>query len=119
MDIPDAGYRHIGACDALESLVLMYCRDTTDVATSHLTRLPHLRRYFASYTQITDETPRLLAGIESLEEVTFSACARLTDGGLFALARLPRLRVLRVSGRGVTPAVGAGFPAGVAVHYSV
>lgn len=29
MDVPDAGYRHIGQCTALDSLVLMYCGDTT------------------------------------------------------------------------------------------
>lgn len=118
MDIPDAGYRHIGKCHALESLVLMYCRSTTDVATSHLTQLPTLRKYFASYTQITDETPRLLSGVESLEEITFSACAGLTNAGVGALARLPRLRVLRVSGSGVTPDVASPFPAHVTVHYS-
>lgn len=118
MDIPDAGYRHIGKCLALESLVLMYCRSTTDVATSHITPLPNLRQYFASYTQITDETPRLLSGVDSLEEVTFSACAGLTDAGVGALARLPRLRVLRVSGRGLTPTVTSHFPARVTVHYS-
>lgn len=118
MDIPDAGYRHIGKCHALESLVLMYCRSTTDVATSHITQLPHLRQYFASYTQITDETPRLLSGVDSLEEITFSACAGLTDAGVGALARLPRLRVLSVSGRGVTPDVASHFPSSVTVHYS-
>ena len=36
MDVPDAGYRHIGKCAELESLVLMYCRDTTDAATEHI-----------------------------------------------------------------------------------
>ena len=27
MDVPDEGYRHIGACEHLDSLVLMYCRE--------------------------------------------------------------------------------------------
>lgn len=119
MDIPDAGYRHIGKCLALESLVLMYCRSTTDVATSHITQLPNLRKYFASYTQITDETPRLLSGVDSLEEITFSACAGISDAGVAALARLPRLRSLSVSGRGLTPQVSTPFPASVTVHYSI
>ena len=39
MDVPDAGYRHIGRCERLESLILMYCRDTTDAATEHITGL--------------------------------------------------------------------------------
>src|SRR5262249_47675313 len=54
MDIPDEGYRHIARCEMLESLVLMYCRDTGDVATEHLVALPRLKHYFASYNRITD-----------------------------------------------------------------
>ena len=46
MDVPDAGYRHVGRCEQLESLILMYCRDTTDVATEHITGLRHLSYYF-------------------------------------------------------------------------
>ena len=42
MDIPDAGYRHVGKCERLESLILMYCRDTTDAATEHITGLRKL-----------------------------------------------------------------------------
>ncbi len=119
MDIPDAGYRHIGQCSHLDSLVLMYCRDTTDVATSHITQLPRLTSYFASYTQITDATPGLLAGMDSLERVTFDSCAGLTNSGLSALARLPRLRELSISGRGLTPDVVTAFPASVTVNFSL
>jgi Leucine-rich repeat (LRR) protein len=119
MDIPDAGYRHIGQCERLTSLQLMYCRDTTDAATEHIVGLPQLRRYFASYTQITDRTPALLATMSSLEETTFDSCAQLTDAGIASLAVLPRLRELRVSGRGITSAVGKPFPPGVTVHYSL
>src|SRR4029078_4594029 len=35
MDVPAAAYRHVGRCANLESLILMYCRDTTDAATEH------------------------------------------------------------------------------------
>ena len=45
MDVPDAGYRHIGTCEHLESLILMYCRHTTDAATEHLAGLRHLTEY--------------------------------------------------------------------------
>ena len=62
MDIPDAGCRHIGRCGELEALVLMDCRDTTDLATEHITGLSRLTYYFNSYTTITDRTPALLAG---------------------------------------------------------
>ena len=117
MDVPDAGYRHIGRCTRLEALLLMYCRDTTDAATEQITGLTHLRRYFNSYTTITDRTPALLSAMDSLEEVTFDACHNLTDDGVGALARLPRLRALRVAGNGLTANVLTRFPSGVTVHY--
>ena len=116
MDIPDAGYRHIGKCERLESLVLMYCRDTTDAATEHIVGLPKLSYYFNSYTTITDRTPELLSGMNTLERVTFDTCHGLTDAGVAKLARLPRLKELRVSGRRITDAVGTMFPASVAVN---
>lgn len=119
MDIPDSGYKHIGRCDNLEALILMYCRDTTDRATEQVTGLPNLRRYFASYTRITDRTPELLSGIVSLERVTFDSCAGLTNAGIAALARLPRLREVSISGQGITADVVKAFPAGVEVRYSL
>ena len=116
MDIPDAGYRHIGKCDRLESLILMYCRDTTDAATEHITGLTKLSYYFNSYTTITDRTPELLSGMNSLERITFDACHGLTNAGVARLARLPKLRELRVSGRKITTDVVSMFPPGVNVH---
>ncbi len=116
MDVPDAGYRHIGRCADLDSLILMYCRDTTDAATAHLTGLGKLTYYFNSYTTITDRTPAILSTLDSLERITFDTCHGLTDAGIVSLARLPRLRELSVSGRGVTAAVGRPFPPTVAVH---
>jgi hypothetical protein len=116
MDIPDEGYRHVGRCEGLKTLTLMYCRDTTDAATAHITRLPRLSSYFNSYTTITNRTPELLSGMDTLERITFDACHGLTNAGIAKLARLPLLKELRVSGRGVTDGVGAAFPAAVAVH---
>lgn len=118
IDILDAGYRHIGKCADLESLVLMYCRDTTDAATEHLTGLVKLKNYFNSYTTITDRTPEILSGMNSLETVTFDACHNLTNDGIARLAQLPRLRELRVSGNGLTRDVVKAFPSRVAVLYS-
>ncbi len=119
MGIPDEGYRHIGRCEGLESLVLMYCRESADRATGHLVGLPRLQRYFASYTRITDRTPELLAGIDALEEVEFTGCAGLTDAGLGNLARLPALRRLTVSGgRRVTGSFVTAFGTGVRARYS-
>lgn len=117
MDVPDAGYRHIGRCTSLESLVLMYCRETGDEATSHITGLPRLTKYFASYTRATDRTPELLATIPSLEGVTFDSCAAITNAGIAHLAQLPRLRELSVSGARITSEVLASFGAGVQVKY--
>jgi hypothetical protein len=118
MDIPDEGYRHIALCAGLESLILMYCRETGDAATEHLVRLPRLRNYFASYTQITDRTPELLSRMDSLESITLSDCVGVTDIGLAHLARLPRLRALRVSGPHITDAITRAFPTRVRVHRS-
>jgi hypothetical protein len=115
MDVPDAGYRHIGKCERLESLILMYCRDTTDAATEHITELRRLSYYFNSYTTITDRTPELLSTMDSLERITFDTCHGLTNVGIARLARLPKLRELRVSGRAVTPEVRTAFPLAVEV----
>ena len=119
MDVPDDGYVHVGRCEGLESLVLMYCRETTDVSTQHIVRLPGLRKYFASYNRITDRTPELLSEMQSLEEITFDTCTSLTNSGVAALARLRRLRELRVSSMPhVTADVAAAFQEGVRVSYS-
>jgi hypothetical protein len=115
MDVPDAGYRHIGQCRDLESLILMYCRDTTDAATEHITGLSKLTYYFNSYTTITDRTPALLSTMTSLERITLDSCHNLTDAGVAQLARLPGLRALRVSGMRVSPGVASVFPPTVAV----
>jgi Leucine-rich repeat (LRR) protein len=115
MGIPDAGYRHIGQCVDLESLILMYCRDTTDAATEHLTGLKKLARYFNSYTTITDRTPEILSTLDSLAEVTFDNCHNLTNAGIAKLAKLPKLVKLRVQARDVTSDVGAAFAARVTV----
>jgi hypothetical protein len=118
IDVPDSGYRHIGKCAELESLVLMYCRNTTDAATEHLTGLTKLKNYFNSYTTITDRTPEILSGMNSLETVTFDACHNLTNDGVAKLAQLSNLKVLRVSGNGLTRDVVKAFSSRVAVHYS-
>ena len=116
MDVPDAGYRHIGQCGRLESLILMYCRETTDTATRHITGLRNLSYYFKTYTTITDRTPELLSTMDSLERVTSDACHGLTNAGVARLARLPKLRELRVSGKGVTSEIRAAFSPRVGVH---
>lgn len=118
MDVPDASYRHIGRCARLESLVLMYCRDTGDEATSHLTGLGQLRSYFASYTRITDRTPEVLSGLDSLERVVLDTCVGVSTTGVTALARLPNLREVSVSGMPrVTREVAAAFTPGVRVRW--
>jgi hypothetical protein len=119
MDVPDEGYRHIARCDALESLILMYCRETSDAATEHIVRLQQLKYYFASYTRITDRTPELLSHMDSLERITLDGCAAVTNTGLAHLTRLPHLRELRVSGPQITPDIVSNFPHTVRIHYSL
>jgi len=120
MDVPDEGYRYVGRCERLQSLVLMYCRETGDRATEHIAGLPNLKTYFASYNLITDRTPAILSGMDTLEQVTFDSCSRLTNAGVATLARLPKLRELCLSGM---PKVAADvvniFPPSVRVRYSV
>jgi hypothetical protein len=119
MDVPDEGYRHIARCVNLESLILMYCRDTSDAATEHIVRMPLLKYYFASYTRVTDLTPELLSRMESLERITLDGCAGVSNTGLAHLTRLPRLRELRVSGPGITSDIVSAFPARTRVYYSL
>jgi hypothetical protein len=118
MDVPDPGYQHIARCEGLESLVLMYCRETSDSATEHLVKLPNLKSYFASYTRITDRTPELLSNMASLERITFSGCAGVTNAGLAHLARLPRLKELSLSGPGISEDIVKVFPQRVRIKYS-
>lgn len=119
MDVSDEGFRHVGRCQQLESLILMYCRDTTDIATEHIQSLPNLKKYHAGYTQITDRTLEMLSRMSSLEEVSFEGCKSITDAGLTALATLPRLRELSIGGSpGVTRAGISAFPNNNRVNYS-
>lgn len=118
MDVSDDGFRHVGRCRQLESLILMYCRDTTDVATEHIQTLPNLKKYHAGYTQITDRTLEMLSRMSSLEEVSFEGCKGITDAGLTALTSLPRLRELSIGGSpGVTRAAISAFPNTIHVNY--
>jgi RNA polymerase sigma factor (sigma-70 family) len=119
MDAPDDGYRHIGRCEQLESLVLMYCRETGDTATEHLAGLDKLKSYFASYTKITDRSLHILSRMPSLERIAFYGCAGVTNEGVVALAGLPRLREVEISGPQISPACAAAFPASVRVEISI
>lgn len=118
MDVPDDGYRHIGRCTKLESLVLMYCRETTDVATEHIGGLPGLKKYFASYIKITDRSMEILSRMTSLEEISFYGCPGVTNAGVVLLAALPHLREVRAAGPQITRECAAAFPAGVRVEIS-
>jgi hypothetical protein len=117
MDVSDDGFRHVGRCEKLESLWCMYCRDTGDAATEHLTGL-QLKTYYAGKTRITDRSLALLGRMTSLEKLEFWQTAGISDAGLAALAKLPRLRELSISGAPrVTRQGMAVFPAGVRVDY--
>jgi hypothetical protein len=116
--VQDDGFRHVGRCERLERLTCMYCRDTTDAATAHITALP-LQYYYAGLTQITDRSLELLGGTNTLEQIEFYECTHISDAGLPALAKLPRLREVSVAGSpGVTHTGMQVFPARVRARYS-
>ena len=118
MDVSDAGFRHIGRSQQLESLILMYCRDTTDVATSHLVGMTNLKKYHAGYTLITDASLEMLSEIKSLEQMSFEGCKFITDAGIPFLTNLPRLREISIGGcPKVTRSGVTGFGSGVRVNY--
>ena len=118
MDFTDDGFRHIGRSQQLESLILMYCRDTTDVATSHIKGMSNLKKYHAGYTLITDRSLELLSQIKSLEEISFEGCKFITDAGIPSLTALPRLREISIGGcPKVTRSGVTGFSSGVRVNY--
>jgi hypothetical protein len=118
MDVSDDGFRHVGRCERLESLILMYCRDTGDVATGHITGMPNLKKYHAGYNLITDTSLELLARINSLEELSFEGCKFITAAGIPFLTTLPRLRAISVGGcPNVTESAMTGFAGDVQVNY--
>jgi hypothetical protein len=118
IDVRDAGFVHVGRCTQLVRLTCMYCRETTDAATGHITRLP-LTYYYAGLTKITDRSLELLGRISSLEQVEFYECNGITDAGLPFLATLPRLREVALEGSpGITLAGTRVFQAHVHVRYS-
>ena len=118
MDVPDAGFRHVGRCAQLEKLTCMYCRDTGDAATEHIAGLSRLKHYYAGQTLITDRSLEILGGMTSLEEVQLSACAGISDAGLVHLARLPRLRQVSVDATARVTRAGIGvFPPRVHVDF--
>jgi len=120
MDVTDAGFRHVGACEKLEGLWCMYCRDTTDAATEHIAGLTKLKSYYAGLTQITDRSLEILGQISSLERMELYECKNITNAGLAFLAHLPRLREVDLHGLpNVTWEGTKVFPAPVRVKYSV
>jgi hypothetical protein len=98
MDVTDAGFRHVGACERLEDLWCMYCRETTDTATEHLANLSRLTSYYAGMTRITDRSLEILARLQTLERLEFWENGGITDAGIGALATLPGLRELTIGG---------------------
>src|SRR5688572_11816400 len=119
MDVQDAGFRHVGRCESLEALWCMYCRDTTDTATGHISGLTKLVTYYAGATKITDRSLDILGDMPSLERLTFWNCPGITAAGAQSLSKLPRLREITFDDCSrITPDVAAIFPAHVRVNVS-
>jgi hypothetical protein len=118
MDVSDDGFRHIGRCEQLESLILMYCRETGDVATSHIAGLSNLKKYHAGNTLITDRSLEMLGRMNSLEEISFEGCKFISDAGINFLTTLPRLREISIGGCPKVTRTGVtGFASSVGVNY--
>jgi hypothetical protein len=119
IDVSDAGFRHVGGCENLESLYCMYCRDTGDIATEHIRGLRKLRRYYAGMTQITDRSLEILSQMEAFEKLEFCQCMSITDAGVAHLAALPRLQRIEIhNSPKVSRSVTQLFRQGVDVRYS-
>ena len=117
MDVPDAGFRHIGRCENLRELWCMYCRDTGDEATEHIKGLD-LKTYYAGATQITDRSLELLGQMSSLDSLEFYECSRITNAGVAHLAGMPRLKEITIGGSPNVTRVGMSvFPAAIRVNY--
>jgi hypothetical protein len=96
----------------------MYCRDTGDVATSHLSGLSNLRKYHAGYTLITDRSLEMFGQMNSLETLSFEGCKFITDEGIPFLRTMPRLKEISIGGcPGITRTGVRGFPRTVLVKY--
>jgi hypothetical protein len=118
MDVTDAGFRHVGGCENLESLWCMYCQETGDAATERVADL-RLQKYYAGKTRITDQSLRILSRMASLECLEFWQCAGITNAGLTELVGLTRLQEIVLSGLpNVTRDAAALFPGQVRVNYS-
>ncbi|MBI1763368.1 MAG: hypothetical protein HYR56_18240 [Acidobacteria bacterium] len=118
MDVTDAGFRHVGRCEQLENLWCMYCHDTGDAATEHLTGLSKLKTYYAGKTKITDRSLELLGRMHSLETLEFWECGGISNAGLAYLASMPHLREITVGGSPNVTRAGMGvFPTTVRANY--
>lgn len=119
VDVTDGGFRHVGRCERLEALYCMYCRDTTDIATGHISGLKKLKTYQAWSTRITDHSLELLGRNRSLEDTGFYGCSGITDAGMAHLGQLPKLRSVNLERLpNVTPQSAIFFPPSVRVNYS-
>jgi hypothetical protein len=116
MDVPDDGFRYVGQCRQLQHLWCMYCRDITDAATRHVAGLAALESYYASKTQITDESMTILSELSGLQRLTLYEIVGITNAGVARLARLPRLRALSLEG---LPHVSADVLSVFAPHVEV
>jgi hypothetical protein len=117
--VTDAGFRHVGRCEGLESLYCMYCRDTGDAATAHIGGLRKLRTYYAGMTQITDRSLEILGRMQTLERLEFWQCMAITDAGVAHLAALPQLQRIEIhNSPGVSRNVTQLFRESVRVHCS-
>src|SRR5262245_63477388 len=78
MDVPDEGFRHVGRCERLEELWLIYCRDTGDAATERIAGLSWLMTLLRRQDQ-GHRSLEILGRVPSLERIEFWECAGIID----------------------------------------
>lgn len=114
----DGAYRHVGQVSQLKQLVNMYCKETGDEATEHISGLQELRKYHVWGTQITDRSLEMMSRMDALESVLFWNCPNITDEGLSKLTRLPNLASLDLQRCGqLSAGCVEGFRPEVRVNY--
>lgn len=116
--LPDDRFNHVGRCVELESIWMMYCQDSIDLATECISGLSKLKTYYAGHTKISDRSLAILARMLSLEKIELYNCEEITDAGVTLLSALPRLKEFVVEGSPqVTPAAAIRFGPQVRIGY--
>ena len=120
IDVSDAGFRHVGQCENLESLYCMYCRDTGDDATRAYKWTPKAANLLCWHdADYRSAASRSLDRWKRFEHLEFWQCMKITDAGVAHLAALPRLQRIEIyNSPNVSQKISQLFRETVQVRYS-